>query len=336
MATHYIVTGGAGFIGSHLVEHVIAHPHSKVTCLDKLSYATNGLLGNLSAVKDLPNFVFVKTDIAQDPQTVAHAIADAAASTTTRHVVVLNLAAESCVDQSFDKPLYFTQNNIFATQHVLEALRALLPESKRKVALIHISTDEVYGEQLPAEVAYESTRLCPLNPYAATKAACDMLIEAYVKSYGICAALVRGNNVYGPRQYPEKLVAVAIDSLARGKPVPLHGDGLYCRMYLHVRDFVAAVDLITRETLRSDPRGKVFNVGSSNEILNKEVARLIASHFNRQEDYYVTMPDRPYNDKRYAIDSAAVEALGWTQKISFQAGVADLVKEMATARKEEK
>ncbi|WEJ92839.1 dTDP-glucose 4,6-dehydratase [Yamadazyma tenuis] len=273
-----LVTGGAGFIGSNLLRSLIhKYPSYFFLCIDKLNYASVDLK-TITAT----NFKFVKLDLTNLP--------DVKSSLDVHKVTdILNLAAESCVDRSFESPLYFTTNNILSTQNILEYVRV-----NPHIRLVHVSTDEVYGEQLDTKKVDETGKLNPTNPYSATKASIDLIIRAYEYSFGLKSTIVRPNNVYGPGQYPEKIIPMALHNLKLGNPILLHGDGHHKRSYLYISDFIEALDLIWHSNLYG-----IYNVGSPHEISNLELIRLILQLSQRKEpiDTYVKfVKDRNYND----------------------------------------
>ncbi|KAM9939491.1 hypothetical protein OXX80_001016 [Metschnikowia pulcherrima] len=346
--SHFIVTGGAGFIGSHMVDFLLdSYPASTVTCLDKLSYATHNSLHNLQSAQNHNNFRFEKIDLAESHEDIRVILRRKIDEYDA--ITIFNFAAESCVDQSFDNPIFFTKNNILATQNVLEAARIIIhenPSYASRIQVVHISTDEVYGEQGIDEEVDETSPLHPSNPYAATKAACDLIIEAYVKSYKLNVAIVRGNNVYGPRQFPEKLIATTLEKLKYAKPdsgieadqrIIIHGDGSHRRRYLHVRDFVRAVDFVSRNSRKSHHSGEVYNVGTNDECTNKALVEMICRNFMKivhgadiQDffKFYYFGKNRLYNDSRYSIDTGKMLDLGWSAEVSLADGITELIKEV--------
>lgn len=349
MTQKIIVTGGAGFMGSHMVDYLLEHyPEYKVVCVDKLSYTSHYLMGNLKRAQSYPNFEFVRLDLANDYEQLESLLLDESDGPVS---AVFNFAAETSVDRSFEQPRYYVRNNVLAMLNLLECCRELC---RRKNAVspsfnfIHISTDEVYGPQL-REAADENAHLCPSNPYSATKGACDLLVNSYIHSFKLPVTIIRPNNVYGPRQYPEKLVAVTLEALLHAKPneelpeehrIPIHGDGTYTRRYLHVSDFVRAVESvwthISKERVQKESaNGEVFNVGTDDEIRNIDFVKMISSIYIR-EKYGVEADisrlvrftrDRDYNDARYATDLAKIRQLGWTSETELEQGIRDLVRE---------
>lgn len=346
VSERFVITGGAGFIGSHMVGYLLEkYPKCQVTCIDCLNYSSDFLLRNLKDAVELSRFEFVQADLSDDTIGLER-IMFGNIDYLDQKVTILHFAAESCVDRSFDNPLFFTKNNILATQNVLEAYRqhiAEYPHRSELVLLVHISTDEVYGEQDEKESVTEGSALKPTNPYAATKAACDLIIYSYIKSFGLRISTSRANNIYGPRQYPEKLVSVVLESLknvdssgnlAENKRVKIHGDGSNKRSYLHVSDFVRAVDLIKTTSERTKRYGEVYNVGIVQEITNRALVKLICTMYMKERfgtdayneaDFVTFTKNRCYNDSRYSLNIDKISELGWTAKVSLQEGILELV-----------
>jgi len=287
-----VVTGGAGFIGSHVVEHLReVFPNARLTILDKLTYA--GHVDHVSGLLRRKGVRLVVGDIC-DGELCRRVVHDAD--------LVVHLAAESFVDNSFSDPVTFTVANTLGTHTLLEACR--LAEVPR---FIHVSTDEVYGEVLGGEVA-EDAPFNPTNPYAASKAAAEMIILGHLRSYGQPIIRVRANNVFGIRQYPEKIIPKFCLSLAVGHKLTLHGDGSHRRHYLHTQDFAAAIGLLISKGVE----GEVYNVGSDDEYTNLEVAEMVCDVFGKdRSEEIVFVRDRLFNDRRYSISSARVRSLGW-------------------------
>ncbi|RKP30960.1 NAD(P)-binding protein [Metschnikowia bicuspidata] len=271
------------------------YPDCKVTCIDRLNYASY-LLENLRDVMALPRFTFHQEDLAAGPGSLPVLLAELI---QTR---ILHFAAASCVDRSFVQPAFFMQNNVGAVETVLDAYRLYVdvhPLDASRILIVHISTDEVYGVQFSGSVD-DSAALQRTNPYAASKTAYDVLVAAYTKSYGLRTAVVRAKNIYGPLQYLEKLIPVTLDALRHvgsdgvlpeAHRVRIHGDGTNRRSYLHMSDFVRAVDLVRTHTLCLDSFGDIFNVGVTQEIANWALrAEIDEAHF------VYSVRDRPYND----------------------------------------
>lgn len=238
---------------------------------------------------------------------------------------VIHLAAESHVDHSFGDPFRFTTTNVVGTQVLLEAVKLRAPQVRR---FIHMSTDEVYGEAAGADAAdlTEAAILAPTNPYAASKAAGDMLVGAYLKSFGVPAIIVRCNNVYGPLQFPEKIIPKFVRLLQRQQPCTLHGTGKNTRRYLFASDAVNGLDTV----LHRGRIGSIYNVGSDTEVANIDICRALVRIFRargllpdeKDDDEYIEYTaDRPFNDARYAIDSGKLRQLGWAPEVGFAAGL---------------
>lgn len=337
MSKRVLITGGAGFLGSHFVNHVVAkYPQHQFVVIDKLNYAS-GYSTQLIKVKNLSNFKFIELDLSVE--------LDKLEEIFQRYQIthIINFAAESCVDRSFDDPLYFTRNNIFATQNLLECCRI----SSLDIKFLHISTDEVYGEQeLSGESVDEEFKLNPTNPYAATKASIDLIIQSYIYSYKLPITIIRSNNVYGFGQYPEKIVPLTIDILKkrmageRHLKIPIHGDGHYKRTYLFITDFLNAVELIWLKQQSDELFGQVFNISGDNndsyEMGNLELIKFISDCFHNQlgkldgykfEDCIKFVKDRNYNDSRYLLNCHKIKKLGWRPKVSLQIGIPKLIDE---------
>ena len=302
-----LVTGGAGFIGSNYVHRVLAtDPDAEVVNFDALTYA-----GNLENLRDLegdPRHTFVRGDIAEaadvDAVFGAHAF-DA----------VVNFAAESHVDRSLHHGVgAFIRANVLGTQVLLDAARAHgVPR------FLQVSTDEVYGS-LGAQGRFtENSPVAPNNPYAATKAAADFLVRAAHRSHGLDAVITRCSNNYGPYQFPEKLIPLMIGNALEDKPLPVYGDGLHVRDWIYVEDHCAAVDLVLR---RAAP-GRIYNIGSMNDIPNLHVVRELLRRLNKPESLITYVADRPGHDRRYAMDASLIRSeLGWEPAHTFEQGLA--------------
>ena len=313
-----LITGGAGFIGSHLVRFMVnQYPEIHFVNFDVLTYA-----GNTEKLKDIENFSnyrFLKGDIA-DTKYLKKLFTD------FQFDVVINLAAESHVDQSIKKPLDFAQTNVMGTLTLLEAARRAWEDNYENKLFYHVSTDEVYGSLGEKGKFLETTSYDPRSPYSASKAAADHFVRAYFHTYGFPVVLSNCSNNYGPDQYPEKLIPLTIQNIVNENSVHVYGDGKNIRDWIYVEDHVEAIDLI----FKKGKVGTTYNIGGNNEIRNIEIInRLIAlvdSQLGRPEGYskrlitYVT--DRPGHDYRYAIDSTKIQKeLGWTPKTAFQKGL---------------
>lgn len=301
-----LVTGGAGFIGSHFVRHILStYPSYEVVNFDKLTYA--GSLENLKDLEGNPRYSFVKGDISD---------AAAVEGVMKGIDVTLNFAAETHVDRSIESAAPFLQSNVMGTHVLLEAAR------KHKIQkYVQISTDEVYGDTLKGAFTEESP-LKPSSPYSASKAAGDMLALSYCRTYSLPIVVSRCSNNYGPAQYPEKLVPFFIKKLLAGQKVPLYGDGSNVRDWLHVIDHCRAVDLI----LHKGKIGEVYNIGAHNEHSNLEITRRMLKILGLPEDRIEFVKDRPGHDLRYAIDATKItRELGWQPSIDFEKGFAETV-----------
>jgi dTDP-glucose 4,6-dehydratase len=289
-----LVTGGAGFIGSHFVRHLVA-AGEEVVVLDKLTYAGNR--ANLEGV----DHEFHQGDIA-DPDAVARAARGVSA--------VVNFAAETHVDRSILGPAEFILTDVLGAQVLLDHVR------HHGLRLVQVSTDEVYGDIAPgAPAATEESPLRPSSPYSASKAGGELQVLAYVRTYGVDALVTRGANTYGARQYPEKFLPLFITNAFDGLPLPVYGDGRQRREWLHVEDHCAAIEL----ALREGEAGEAYNIGGQ-ERENLEVVRRILDLTGASPDLVRHVTDRPGHDRRYAVDSSKLRALGWTPKHSFDAG----------------
>jgi UDP-glucose 4,6-dehydratase len=301
-----VITGGAGFIGSHVVETVArAMPDSTITILDKMTYAAD--YENIAHLIDHRRVQLVVGDICDLSlcQTVL-----------VGTDLLLHLAAESHVDNSFGDSLLFTQTNTLGTHTLLEACR--INGVKR---IVHVSTDEVYGEVLTGE-ADEKAWLNPTNPYSASKASAEMVVLSYLRSFKVPIIVVRANNIFGIRQFPEKLIPRACLSLLHGLKIPIHGDGSYRRRYLAAEDFADALILVAER----GGVGEIYNIGSREEYSNLAVVEMICREFGvTSKDHISFVLDRPFNDQRYGILSSKIAALGWSPKLRLEAEVGRIV-----------
>ena len=297
-----LVTGGAGFIGSHFVRAVLnRHKKTRVINLDKLTYA--GSLDNLRDVQDDPRYEFVLGDI-RDAALVHRLLAGVQG--------VVHFAAETHVDRSIHDAGEFVLTNVHGTYTLLDALRAF-PAVE---LFVHVSTDEVYGSRT-GRAARETDPFAPSSPYAASKAAGDHLARAYRATYGLPTIVLRPSNAYGPGQFPEKLVPLFLANALEGRPLPVYGDGLNVRDWLYVEDLVRAVEAAV---LRGRC-GSAYNVGGGCELTNIEVARRVLEAVGAPRELVQFVPDRPGHDRRYAMDSGLVRALGWEPLTPFAEGL---------------
>jgi dTDP-glucose 4,6-dehydratase len=304
---HVVVTGGCGFIGSNFVRYAFDHwPGWTLTVLDSLTYAGN--LENLAGLLGSERVRFVRGDVA-DPRQVRETLEGADA--------LVNLAAESHVDRSILDSGPFIHTNVVGTQVLLNAVRELGVER-----FLQVSTDEVYGSLGPDGRFREDSPLAPNSPYSASKAAADLLVRAAVKTYGLRAMVVRSSNAYGPYQFPEKLIPLMIIQAREGNLLPVYGDGLHVRDWVHVEDLVIAIGLVLR---RGRP-GDVYNVGGANEMPNLDVVRKIVEMTGASEAQIELVEDRPGHDRRYAMDFSRLEkALGWRPTRSFGEGLRETI-----------
>jgi dTDP-glucose 4,6-dehydratase len=289
-----LVTGGAGFIGSHFVRHLVAQG-GDVVVLDKLTYAGNR--ANLEGIEH----EFHEGDIAD---------ADAVARAADGVEAIVNFAAETHVDRSILGPAEFILTDVLGTQVLLDHAR------HHGTRLVQVSTDEVYGDvPLGAAASAEDAPLRPSSPYSASKAGGDMQVLAYVRTYGVDASITRGANTYGPRQYPEKFLPLFVTNALDGEPLPVYGDGKQRREWLHVEDHCTAIDLV----LRRGAAGEAYNIGGQ-ERENLEVVRRILDLTGARPELVRHVEDRPGHDRRYAVDSSKLRALGWAPQRSFDTG----------------
>lgn len=298
-----LVTGGAGFIGSCFIRHVLAkHKDYEIINLDKLTYAGN--IENLDDIKNDPRYQFVKGDIVDK---------NLAMELTSSVDVVVNFAAESHVDRSIEGPEIFIETNVKGTLNLLQA--SLKNKVKR---YLQVSTDEVYGTLGKTGYFYETTPLAPNSPYSASKASADMLVRAYFETYKMPNLITRCSNNYGPYQYPEKLIPFFITKLLKGEKVPVYGDGLNVRDWLYVYDHCEAIDTV----LNKGKEGEVYNIGGHNEKTNMEITRLILDAMGKDESSIEYVQDRLGHDRRYAIANDKIQSeLGWEPSIKFEDGI---------------
>ncbi len=300
-----VVTGGAGFIGSHFIRHVLQHHRDDTLVnLDKLTYAGN--LENLADVADDPRYSFVKGDIC-DAQAVDRVIAGADA--------IVNFAAETHVDRSISGPQDFIRTDVLGTHTLLEAVRAHGVER-----FLQVSTDEVYGD-IAGGASVETDPLRPSSPYSASKAGADMLVLAYRRTYDTPVIVTRSSNNYGPNQYPEKIIPLFVTNALDGQPLPVYGDGRQVRDWIHVADNCAGLD----QVLRQGTLGEIYNIGGGNEVANIDLTQAILRRLGLPADLVRYVHDRPGHDRRYALDCAKLRALGWTPRTAFDDGLASTV-----------
>jgi len=301
-----LVTGGAGFIGSNFVRHALAaHGDWQVTTLDKLTYA--GRLENLKGVLDHPRHEFVKGDVA-DPSVAAPLV--------TASDIVVHFAAETHVDRSILAAGDFITTDVFGTFVLLEAARS----AKQLRRFVQISTDEVYGS-VPQGSSRETDELRPRNPYAASKAGADRLAYSYWATYQVPVVITRASNNYGPYQFPEKIIPLFVTNAFDDIPVPLYGDGLNERDWLHVSDHCRAIDVVIDRGVA----GEVYNIGGGNHIANADLTRRILRLAGKPESLIRLVADRPGHDRRYSLDIDKIRGLDWSPRVDFEQGLTDTV-----------
>lgn len=325
MMQRWLVTGGAGFIGSALVRYLIQHTPHQVVVLDKLTYAGN--VQSLASVAASSRFQFVRGDIA-DTALVSSVFA------THRPDVVVHLAAESHVDRSIQAPAAFIQTNVVGTSVLLEAARthwqSLAAPAQQAFRFLHVSTDEVFGDLAQSQALFvESTPYAPSSPYSASKASADHLVRAWHRTYGLPVLLTHCSNNYGPYQFPEKLIPLLIVNALAGKPLPVYGSGAQVRDWLYVDDHVRALVTVAAQ----GAVGQSYNIGGHNELQNSDMVRRVCALLDelvphrptgvtQYQDLIAFVPDRAGHDVRYAIDASKIQhELGWTPTESIHSGL---------------
>jgi len=300
-----LVTGGAGFIGSNFARWVLTdHPDCLIVNLDKLTYAGN--LENLEGFLKHPNHIFVKADIC-DGKTVEEII------DKYKIQAIINFAAESHVDRSITGPKIFIETNVTGTLTLLQAAC-----DKKIEKFLQISTDEVYGQLGPTGKFTEQTPLAPNSPYSASKAAADLLANAFGHTWHLNYNITRCSNNYGPYQFPEKMIPLMINNALNDKPLPVYGDGLNVRDWIHVQDHCTAV----WKVLMEGKRGEIYNIGSSCEKKNVDVVKIILKLLKKPESLITYVKDRPGHDRRYAMDASKITSqLNWKPQIPFEEGL---------------
>lgn len=317
-----LVTGGAGFIGSHLVRHFVKkYPDYRIYNLDSLTYAGN--LENLKDIEGSSNYEFIKADITDETKITE-------LFNKYKFDKVIHLAAESHVDRSILDPLAFVKTNIIGTINLLNAFKSVWKDNFEGKLFYHVSTDEVYGSLGETGLFKETTSYSPNSPYSASKAGSDHFVRAYGETYGIPFIVSNCSNNYGPFQFPEKLIPLMINNIIKQKELPVYGDGKYTRDWLYVQDHVEAVDLI----FHKGKVGETYNIGGLNEWKNVEVVKLLCGIIDEKlernkgesERLIKFIKDRPGHDRRYAIDSTKIaKELGWKPKHTFNQGLEDTV-----------
>ena len=319
MKKDLLITGGAGFIGSHVVRLFVKnYPDLRIVNLDALTYAGN--LENLNDIEQEPNYVFERGDIT-DAAFLEQLFA------TYNFQGVIHLAAESHVDRSIENPLAFVNTNVIGTVNLLNACRKAWQDDLEGKRFYHISTDEVYGTLGEAGLFMETTPYDPNSPYSASKAASDHFVRAYGETYGLPYVITNCSNNYGPNQFPEKLIPLFIHNIRNNKPLPVYGDGNYTRDWLFVVDHARAIDLVYHQ----GRNGETYNIGGFNEWKNIDLVKLLCSQMDAKlgrspgtsEGLITFVKDRPGHDKRYAIDASKInKELGWKTSVTFEEGLA--------------
>lgn len=304
----YFVTGAAGFIGSHFVRQLLAGEYGTevtgVTVYDKLTYAGN--LANLAAVADDPRYTFVQGDICDG---------DLLDQVLPGHDVVVNFAAETHVDRSIHGPQDFIITNVVGTQTILDACL------RHQVArTVHIGTDEVYGS-IDTGSWTENEPLLPNSPYSAAKAAAEMLVRAYYVTYGLNVSSTRCSNNYGPYQFPEKVVPLFVTNLIDGGRVPLYGDGMNVRDWLHVDDHCRGIAIV----MAKGKAGESYNIGGGLELNNRELTERVLAAMGADWSSVQPVDDRKGHDRRYSVNDSKVRALGYAPQHQFEEGLAETV-----------
>ncbi|WP_353777112.1 dTDP-glucose 4,6-dehydratase [Winogradskyella sp. 3972H.M.0a.05] len=313
-----LVTGGAGFIGSHLIRLLVkSYPEYQIFNLDNLTYAGN--LENLSDIQGEANYTFIKGDITDD--VFINKLFE-----QYKFESVIHLAAESHVDRSIEDPLAFVKTNILGTLNLLNAFKFLWKEGFNNKLFYHISTDEVYGSLGDVGLFTEETSYDPNSPYSASKASSDHFVRAFGETYGIPYVISNCSNNYGPNQFPEKLIPLFINNIINEKPLPVYGDGNYTRDWLYVIDHARAIDLV----FHNAKRGETYNIGGFNEWKNIKLVELLCDIMDKKlnrtsgssQKLITFVKDRPGHDYRYAIDASKIkEELGWTPSVNFEQGL---------------
>ena len=322
MRKKILITGGAGFIGSHVVRlFVTKYPEYTIINLDALTYAGN--LENLSDIDHHPNYIFEKANILE---------ADILDEIFKKHQVtdVIHLAAESHVDRSILSPLDFVYTNIIGTVNLLNVAKEQWKDNYNEHLLYHISTDEVYGALGDTGFFTEETPYHPNSPYSASKASSDHFVRAYAETYGMRTVITNCSNNYGPYHFPEKLIPLFINNIINKKPLPVYGDGLYTRDWLYVKDHALAIDLV----FHKGGSNETYNIGGFNEWKNIDLVKLLCRLMDEKlgnpsgtsEQLITYVKDRPGHDRRYAIDATRInKELGWKPTVSFEQGLSETI-----------
>ncbi|MBJ7984827.1 dTDP-glucose 4,6-dehydratase [Bacillus cereus] len=304
-----LVTGGAGFIGSNFIHYMLKNYETyKIINYDALTYSGN--LNNVKSIQDNPNYSFIKGKI-QNGELLEHIINE-------RDVqIIVNFAAESHVDRSIENPIPFYDTNVIGTVTLLE-----LVKKYPRIKLVQVSTDEVYGSLGKTGKFTEETKLAPNSPYSSSKASADMIALSYYKTYQLPVIVTRCSNNYGPYQYPEKLIPLMVTNALEGKKLPLYGDGLNVRDWLHVTDHCSAIDVV----LHQGHLGEVYNIGGNNEKTNVDVVEQIINLLGKTKKDIEFVTDRLGHDRRYAIDAQKMKnEFDWEPKYTFEQGLKETV-----------
>ncbi|MDO4720443.1 MAG: dTDP-glucose 4,6-dehydratase [Peptostreptococcaceae bacterium] len=317
-----LVTGGAGFIGSNFVKYILEETDYNLINLDKLTYA--GRRENLTEVESHPRYLFVQGDIC-DRELLKELF--------RRHEIdaVVNFAAESHVDRSIESPEVFLRTNILGTQALLDTARefwrldrqdARCRDYRSGVKFLQVSTDEVYGSLGKEGLFTESSPICPNSPYSASKASADLMARAYHETFHLPVQITRCSNNYGPYQFPEKLIPLMITRAGADESLPVYGDGMQIRDWLHVKDHCRAI----RTVLEKGVSGEVYNIGGNNEKTNIEIVGLILDRLNKPQSLISYVEDRLGHDRRYAIDNSKIcRELGWRPSYTFEQGIEETI-----------
>ncbi|MGL5258205.1 MAG: dTDP-glucose 4,6-dehydratase [Proteocatella sp.] len=317
-----LVTGGAGFIGSNFIKYMLNKHEYNLVNLDLLTYAGN--LENLSEVESNDRYKFVKGDI-RDAKAVDNIFTEYNIDT------VIHFAAESHVDRSIEEPEMFVTTNVLGTQNLLNVAKKhwkINPNDKyfrafkTGVKFVHVSTDEVYGALGTTGMFTETTPLAPNSPYSASKAGSDLIVRSYYETFGMPINITRCSNNYGPYQFPEKLIPLMINNCKNNKNLPVYGDGMQIRDWLHVKDHCSAIDTVLHKGIV----GEVYNIGGNNEKANIEIVKLIINALGKNESLIKYVQDRPGHDRRYAIDNTKITTeLGWEPSYTFENGIKETI-----------
>ncbi|SFB56505.1 dTDP-glucose 4,6-dehydratase [Algoriphagus aquimarinus] len=318
MSKSILITGGAGFIGSHVVQlFVEKYPDYKIVNLDALTYAGN--LENLKAVEGASNYIFEKADIQDE---------DALKTIFEKHAItdVIHLAAESHVDRSITDPLAFVKTNVFGTVNLLNAAKTFWEDNLADHLFYHVSTDEVYGSLHDGGFFLETTAYDPQSPYSASKASSDHFVRAYANTYKMKTVISNCSNNYGPNHFPEKLIPLCIHNIKNNKPLPVYGKGENVRDWLFVKDHARAIDIV----FHKGKEGETYNIGGFNEWKNIDIVKLLCAKMDQKlgrdagtsEKLITYVKDRAGHDLRYAIDATKIQQeLGWEPSLQFEEGI---------------